>query len=212
MNATLTLEEFPPVSTAAWDAAILKDQKGQAPKNRLFYRAEDRGGLEYLDAPPGEFPYTRGARANNEWSIREAVRDIKDAQAALDAGADEIALVVGDQDIEEVLAALPACAVHFAAGARAEELLQKLIGRGISGSVDYEPLGHFEHAKQLIRTAATPDFKPITVRAFRFAEAGATSVQELAFALAEGIEILAHIPDAAPAMAFSFAIGPDYFL
>lgn len=212
MNVPLALEEFPPVSTAEWDAAILKDQKGQAPKNRIYYRAEDLAGLDYLDAPPGEFPYTRGARGDNEWSIREVVHDVQSAQAALAAGAEEICLQVGDQDLDEMLAALPACPVHFEAGARAEELLQRLIGRGFRGSIDYEPLGDFERATQLVRATAAADFKPITVRAYRFSESGATTVQELAFALAEGIEILAHVPDAAPAMAFSFAIGPNYFL
>ncbi len=64
MSDKLTLEEFPPVSTAEWDAAILKDLKGAAPKTRLYYRAEDLHGLEYLDSAPGQFPYTRGTRGH----------------------------------------------------------------------------------------------------------------------------------------------------
>ncbi len=55
MSDTLTLEEFPPVSTAEWDAAILKDLKGAAPKTRLYYRAEDLHGLEYLTPRPASF-------------------------------------------------------------------------------------------------------------------------------------------------------------
>ena len=222
MSDKLTLEEFPPVSTAEWDAAILKDLKGAAPKTRLYYRAEDLHGLEYLDSAPGEFPYTRGTRAGNEWRIREVVHDAANARAALDAGADEISLVLGDPNIDDVLETLPVCAVHFEAGDRAAEVLEVLARRPFSsgGSVDYEPLADFDRAAQLVRQSqALPDFQPITIGAHRFSEAGATIVQELAFALAEGVEIMAQLTDrgltpddAAQAMAFSFAIGSNYFL
>ena len=211
MTPPLTLEEFPPVSTADWDAAILKDQKGIAPKTKLYYRAEDLAGLEYLESAPGEFPYTRGTRADNNWRIREVVHNAAEARAALAAGADEIAFVLGDQDIREVLRALPDGPVHFEAGERAAELLAAMAS-GRAGSVDFEPLADFERAAELVRSHRRPDFKSIAVRAHRFAEAGATAVQELAFALAEGVEILAHIPDAAPSMAFAFSTGPAYFI
>jgi methylmalonyl-CoA mutase len=212
MTSALTLDEFPPVSTEQWNEVVRADLKGVAPKTKLFYRAEDLAGLDYPDAAPGAFPYTRGTRATNDWTIRQTVDDLADAQAALDAGADEINFVLGDHDVHEVLDALPACPVHFEAGGRAAELLPALAGRQLRGSVDYEPLADFDRAAELIRAAQSLQFKPATVRAFRFSEAGASAVQELAFALAEGIEILDHIPDAAPAMAFSFAIGPNYFL
>ncbi|HLY18628.1 MAG TPA: methylmalonyl-CoA mutase family protein [Bryobacteraceae bacterium] len=214
MTENLTLTEFPPVSTAEWNAAVLKDQKGVAPKTKLYYRAEDLRGLEYLDSAPGDFPYTRGTRAGNDWSIRETVHDAAAAQAALDGGADEICFVLGGQEIDKVLDSLPLdrCAVHFEAGERAVEALEALIRRPVRGSIDYEPLADFERAAQFIRAAYTPEFKPVTVRAHRFTEAGAATVQELALALAEGVEMLARIPDVAPAMLFSFAVGPLYFL
>jgi hypothetical protein len=62
MSDSLTLAEFPPVSTEQWDEVVRKDLKGAAPKTKLYYRAEDLRGLEYLDSAPGEFPYTRGTR------------------------------------------------------------------------------------------------------------------------------------------------------
>jgi len=141
------------------------------------------------------------------------------ARAALDAGADEICLVLGVQNIDEVLEAIPPCAVHFEAVERAAELLEALARRPVpSGSVDYEPLGDFDRAARLVRAIRTPNFRPITIRAHRFSEAGATIVQELGFALAEGVEIIAQLTDrgltpddAAQALAFSFAIGPNYF-
>ena len=227
MSENLTLAEFPPVSTAEWDEVVRKDLKGAAPKTKLYYRAEDLRGLEYLDSAPGEFPYTRGTRGDNAWRIRAVVHDPPAARKALDAGADEICFVLGDQNIDEVLDALPQCAVHFEAGDRAAEVLEALIngGRALaraglkSGSVDYEPLKDFDRAASLVRAAATPQFRPITIRAHRFSEAGSTIVQELGFALAEGVEIMAQLTDrglppadTAQALAFSFAIGSSYFL
>jgi len=226
MSENLTLAEFPPVSTAEWDEVVRKDLKGAAPKTKLYYRAEDLHGLEYLDSAPGEFPYTRGTRGDNAWRIRAVVRDAAAARAALDGGADEICFVVGEQNIDEVLEALPPCAVHFEAGARAPELLEKLTGgRALAGtgvhprSVDYEPLGDFDRAAELIGGLRLPNFRPITIRAHRFSEAGSTIVEELGFALAEGVEIVAQLTDrgltadeAAQALAFSFSIGSNYFM
>ena len=220
MSQVLTLEEFPPVSTEQWDEVVRKDLKGAAPKTKLYYRAEDLRGLEYLESAPGEFPYTRGTRENNAWQIRAVVHDAAAAQAALDAGAEEICFVLGEQNIDEVLDALPQCAVHFEAGDRAPELLEALARRPVSsGSVDYEPQSDFDHAARLIRAVRTPQFKPVTIRGHRFSEAAATIVQELGFALAEGVEMIAQLTDrrlspadAAQALAFSFAIGSDYFM
>jgi methylmalonyl-CoA mutase len=220
-NDSLTLAEFPPVSTAEWDEVVRKDLKGAAPKSKLFYRAEDLHGLEYLDSAPGEFPYTRGTRAGNQWKIREVVHDAAAAHRALDAGADEICFVLADQNIDEVLDALSNCAIHFEAGQRAAEMLERLGRRPIDdGSVDYQPLGDMDRAVKFIRAAGGPQFRPVAIRADRrFTALGATTVQELAFALGEGVEIMAELTDrgltpdeAAHALAFSFAIGSNYFM
>ena len=100
-------------------------------------------------------------------------------------------------------------------------MLEALARRPISsgGSVDYEPLADFGRAAQLVRRSqALRNFHPITIRAHRFAEGGSTIVQELGLALAEGVEIVAQLidrelppADAAQALAFSFAVGSDYF-
>ncbi|HUE24119.1 MAG TPA: methylmalonyl-CoA mutase family protein [Bryobacteraceae bacterium] len=221
MTGNLTLAEFPPVSTEQWDEVVRKDLKGAAPKTRLYYRAEDLRGLGYLDSAPGEFPYTRGTRGDNAWRIRAVVHDVSAARAALAGGADEIGFVLGAQNIDEVLEALPRCAVHFEAGERATDVLEALVRKPVSGgSVDYEPLADFDRAARLVlQSQALPDFHPITVGAHRFSEAGSTIVQELGFALAEGVEIVSQLADrglppadAAQALAFSFAIGSNYFL
>jgi methylmalonyl-CoA mutase len=218
MSQELTLAEFPPVSTAEWEEAIRKDFKGTAPKQKLFYRAED--------AAPGQFPCVPGARSTNEWRIREVVHDAAAARAALDAGAEEIRFVLGDpsieQSIEQILDSLPMdrCPVHFEAGERAAELVEALLRRPVArGSVDYEPLSDFDQAAKLVaRSRALPDLRVITIRAHRFSDAGSTIAQELGWALAEGVEIMAQLTDrdvtpadAAAALAFSFGIGSNYF-
>ena len=76
---------FPPVSTEEWMAKINVDLKGADFQKKLvwrtnegfnvqpFYRREDLEGLPALDTLPGEFPYLRGTRDNNEWLVRQEV-------------------------------------------------------------------------------------------------------------------------------------------
>jgi methylmalonyl-CoA mutase len=137
-------EEFPPVSTAEWEAVIQKDLKGASYEKKLvwhpeqgvsvqpYYRREALQAIgEVVDLAPGDFPYTRG----------------------------------NGQCPEEAQDWIP-------------------------------PAG--------------------AVRADYLHEAGATTVQELAFALAEGVEILAAILDDERSLdanetVFVYAIGSNYF-
>jgi len=74
--------EFPPISTAAWEAAIAADLKGADYEKRLvwrtdeglkvkpYYRKEDLAGLEgQTDVAPNEYPFARGAGAG--WTIAQ---------------------------------------------------------------------------------------------------------------------------------------------
>lgn len=76
---------FPPVSTDEWMAKITADLKGADFAKKLvwrtnegfdvqpFYRREDLKDLPLLDSKPGEFPYLRGTKDNNDWLIRQEV-------------------------------------------------------------------------------------------------------------------------------------------
>ncbi|MFH0842090.1 MAG: methylmalonyl-CoA mutase family protein [Bacteroidota bacterium] len=79
-------EEFPPVSTREWMDKITSDLKGADFNKKLvwktsegfdvmpFYRQEDIENLKYIDSLPGEFPYLRGRRTeNNAWKIRQNI-------------------------------------------------------------------------------------------------------------------------------------------
>ena len=76
---------FPPVTTEEWMAKITADLKGADFNKKLvwrtnegfdvqpFYRREDIKDLATIDTLPGEFPYLRGTRGNNDWLIRQEV-------------------------------------------------------------------------------------------------------------------------------------------
>lgn len=77
--------EFPPVSTQEWEEAIAADLKGKDYEKTLvwrtnegiaarpYYRAENLGGLEFLNNAPGRFPFVRGNRAENNWLVRQDI-------------------------------------------------------------------------------------------------------------------------------------------
>ena len=86
--------EFPPVSTSQWEEKINADLKGADYEKKLiwktdegirikpYYRSEDLEGLEYLSSLPGEKPFVRGVKKeNNNWIIRQDIysEDIPEA-------------------------------------------------------------------------------------------------------------------------------------
>jgi methylmalonyl-CoA mutase len=98
------MQDFPPVPTAVWEAAIQKDLKGADYEKKLvwrsdegiavrpYYRSENLAGLGAQTASiPGQFPFVRGnAKA---WEIdQQAVppADAIRADLVLEAGADAI--------------------------------------------------------------------------------------------------------------------------
>lgn len=84
-NKEKLFDMFPPVSAEEWKAKINVDLKGADFDRKLvwrtnegfnvqpFYRREDIEGLPGIGTLPGEFPYVRGTRDNNDWVVRQAV-------------------------------------------------------------------------------------------------------------------------------------------
>ena len=108
-NENKLFQEFPPVSTEQWEEVILKDLKGTDYQKKLmwrtdegfqvrpYYRAEDLESLDYLEALPNQFPYTRGFKTkDNKWNIVQEIteKDLKKANLiatnALIKGADTV--------------------------------------------------------------------------------------------------------------------------
>jgi methylmalonyl-CoA mutase len=166
--------EFPPVSTPEWGKIIEKDLKGADYEKKLvwrtnegfnvkpYYRAEDLEGLNHLETFPGEFPYTRGNKTdNNNWLIRQdiIVEDVKEANKkalfVLNRGIESLGFIFTevpsakqmhtllDQIVPEAIEINLVCGSHF------EEILKKFIAvlseKGcnldeIKGSITYNPL------------------------------------------------------------------------
>ncbi|MDR2118833.1 MAG: methylmalonyl-CoA mutase small subunit [Tannerellaceae bacterium] len=85
--------EFPPIPAEEWMAKITADLKGAPFEKKLvwktsegfdvnpFYRAEDIEGAKTVSSLPGEFPFVRGTKKDNDWKIRQNI-DVTDFKAA----------------------------------------------------------------------------------------------------------------------------------
>lgn len=88
------LADFPAVSTKTWKDKIIADLKGADFEKKLvwrtpegfnvqpFYRREDLKGLKTTTSAPGQFPYVRGTKTNNEWAIRQNICACENARKA----------------------------------------------------------------------------------------------------------------------------------
>jgi methylmalonyl-CoA mutase len=242
MEVEQLLDEFPPVSTQAWEDVIRQDLKGadcakklvwQTPEGiavKPYYRSEDIAGLN-IDQAPGNFPYLRGARTTGDWRIREEIEGAdpeqtnRDAQKALAAGAEEISflhvVVRNTSDLGMVLANLQDAPLHFEnaddilIGLLCERLKEKPEARHISTGLN--PLANPDFAASIVRDLP-PALFPFTIHGEHLEEAGANTIQEVAYTLAAGIDYLAEMmargieaDRATAAVNFSFSVGGSYF-
>ncbi len=88
-------DQFPPISTQEWKEKVVADLKGADFDKKLvwrtnegfnvnpMYRAEDIADLKTTDSLPGEYPYIRGTRADNNWLVRQDIKvtDVAEANA-----------------------------------------------------------------------------------------------------------------------------------
>ncbi|HSW67424.1 MAG TPA: methylmalonyl-CoA mutase subunit beta, partial [Bacteroidales bacterium] len=107
-------DDFPPVSPEQWEAKIREDLQGADYEKKLVWKADDGisvqpyytyesiAKLPWLAALPGQFPYVRGNKTNdNSWEIRQHIEtdDItvanRQACDALARGATALSLNVG---------------------------------------------------------------------------------------------------------------------
>lgn len=76
---------FPPITTHEWEDKIIADLKGQDYERALvwktyeginvrpYYREEDISNFTYQEPLPGEFPFVRGTKTDNNWQIRQEI-------------------------------------------------------------------------------------------------------------------------------------------
>lgn len=163
---------FSPVSTEDWKAKINVDLKGADFDKKLvwrtnegfnvqpFYRLEDIENLPTLNSLPGEYPYIRGTRNNNDWLIRQdfcgedLVALNREIVNAIDRGVDAIGVSLPSDTNAETLATLfkgidlskievnlnccPACAVEIATVLVAYLKANNLVD-AFKGSINFDP-------------------------------------------------------------------------
>lgn len=119
-NKEPLFDQFPPVSTEQWKAKVEADLKGAPFDKKLvwrtnegfnvqpMYRAEDIADFKTTDSLPGQFPYVRGTKTNNDWLSRQEIiaETAEEANAkALDVltkGINSLGFKVGQPTVEEV--------------------------------------------------------------------------------------------------------------
>jgi len=182
------LSEFPAISTQEWKDKIVADLKGADFDKRLvwrtnegfnvnpYYRREDLEGLSTPNVMPGEYPYVRSTRMDNEWLIRQDIHvtDPKEANAKaldiLNKGVTSLGFKLSrDQVNKETLAILlkgimpEAIELNFTccisvASKLAGALAEYLTGAGANvkeckGSINFDPF-----KKQLVKGISNPQW------------------------------------------------------
>lgn len=84
-NKEKLFEQFPPISPEQWKAKAEVDLKGAPFDKKLvwrtnegfnvqpMYRLSDIKDLKTIQSLPGEYPYVRGTRTDNDWLIRQEI-------------------------------------------------------------------------------------------------------------------------------------------
>ncbi len=170
--------EFPPVSNEEWMEVVTRDLKGAPFEKKLvwrtkegfnvqpFYRAEDIEHLPTKDVLPGQFPYVRGTKADNNWLVRQDIAvqgDIKqlntNIKCVMERGANSLGLHFVDEcvnaaTIQEMLAGIDLDKLEINLYARRDLTVQlieatkealKVLGADLGkvrGSFGFNPFRH----------------------------------------------------------------------
>jgi len=265
------IEDFPAVSTDQWESAILADLKGADYDKKLlwktdeeivvrpYYRAENLESLgSQLNPVPGEFPFLRSSRLDNNWMVSQGIDSTSlgnanaEARDALARGADAITFHIKHsgntatgplpqsvEDIAVLLAGIDA-PVNFKAGDLSTSVLNLLVQavesgqvKAFKGTIDLDPLNDLllngaseknpgelfdAAAVAVLASAKLTNARTLALRGRQITEAGGSVVEELASAIAAGVEYLSalsargiSVDAAASAIYFDMAVSANYF-
>ena len=229
---------FSPVSPEEWRAKAEVDLKGADFEKKMvwrtdegfnvqpLYRGVDIKDFKTIDSLPGEYPYVRGTRTNNDWQARQEIdaANVKEANAkaldVLNKGITSLGFKLHDDfnldvlldgiytDIAQVnFAVCPNKVVEFA-----KVLVAYLEKKGTAdkfvGSIDFNPYkatfkkgkkfeGIAEVAAELLKVVApVKGLRVLSVNSEMLSNAGAYIYQELGYALSWGNEWMAQLTDA----------------
>ncbi len=162
-------DQFPAVSTEEWKAKVDADLKGVPFEKKLvwrtnegfnvqpMYRAEDIEGLKTTDSLPGEYPYVRGTRTENDWLTRQEIIAETPAEANAKAlevigkgvtsigfkvkNAEDVATLLKGIDLTKIEINLCSCIKRVTETATALVSVVKAAGAETSfkGSIDFNP-------------------------------------------------------------------------
>ncbi|WP_394750004.1 methylmalonyl-CoA mutase subunit beta [Spongiimicrobium salis] len=239
MSSSFLFEEFPKVSPKAWKQKIQVDLKGadyndtlvwESPegiKVKPFYTEEDRKATPLGPLVP-----------ENPWKIGQAIHAANATMAnekALDAlsrGAESLVFTVPSETINSLQLLkgidLTRVSVHlklqFLSSAYVDQLLKAIDNPQALLYIHTDILGHLtgegnwhtnakEDHEALDKILALDTAVPLLgVDMARYQNAGATMVQQLAYALAHANEYLNHVEDASGIQpTFTVAVGTNYF-
>ncbi|MDE5874621.1 MAG: acyl-CoA mutase large subunit family protein, partial [Muribaculaceae bacterium] len=195
-NNEKLFDMFSPTSTEDWVAKINVDLKGADFNKKLvwrtnegfnvqpFYRRDDLKEIAHMGTVPGQFPYVRGTKDNNDWLIRQQVEGNtpseinKEALHILDRGVDSIGvklnrettaedldIIFKDIDLAKVEVNISCCMGKAVEIARlfVAYLKSKGVEDSFRGSIDFNPF------KRLLRHGL-PFPKDITTEALAMYE------------------------------------------
>ena len=171
-NKEKLFDQFPGISYDEWRAKVEADLKGADFNKKLvwktnegfnvqpIYRAEDIADLKITESLPGQFPYVRGIKDNNDWLTRQEIiaeTPEKANEVALDVltkGVNSLGFKVAEPTKETVSALLKGIdlekvEINFSCcQKKALELAKVLVEylkennalESFHGSIDYNPL------------------------------------------------------------------------
>lgn len=193
-NKEKLFAQFPPVSYDTWRAKVDADLKGVPFEKKLVWRTNegfnvqpmyqraDIADLPTVNSLPGEYPYVRGTRNDNNWLTRQEILPTDPAKAnavALDVlgkGVNSLGFTVKEPTAEAVATLLEgidlkAVELNFATCPRkAVELARVLVAyikeKGAAddfrGSIDYNPFKRaFRHGVEADAQAVVADAKAL---------------------------------------------------
>ncbi len=165
-------DQFPGISYDEWRAKVETDLKGADFNKKLvwrtnegfnvqpIYRAEDIADLKTTDSLPGEYPFIRGTRTDNEWLTRQEILSEDPAEAnktaieVLGKGVNSLGFKVAEPTEATVTALLDGidlekveinfnccpCKAMNLAEALVNYLKAKGAEKSFHGSIDFNPL------------------------------------------------------------------------
>lgn len=165
-------DQFPGVSYDEWRAKVEADLKGADFNKKLvwrtnegfnvqpIYRAEDIADLKTTDSLPGEYPYVRGTRTDNNWLTRQeiiadnAAEANKIAREVIGKGVNSLGFKVEEANEQTVATLLEGidlnaievnfnccpCKANDLAAAIVKYLKDNKAEKTFHGSIDFNPL------------------------------------------------------------------------